>query len=68
MIPRYSAQGAMIFASNGNYVGSSEYDKLDNKLKTLLDFATSCFNRIEAGDLTAQDAASAIIVLSEIHP
>ena len=58
----------MTCASNGNYVAGSDYDKLDKTLKDLLDLATSYFSKIEAGNMTAQDAASAIFVWSKLQP
>ena len=60
MIPRYTPQGTMNQAANGNYVASSDYDRLDEVKKTLLDLAVTYFHRIETDELAAADAETAL--------
>jgi hypothetical protein len=57
----------MTYASNGNYVATSDYDRLDETLNQLLALTTSYFDEIQSGNMTAQDAAIAISVWSKLR-
>ena len=60
MIPRYTPQGTMNQAPNGNYVASSDYDRLEETQKTLIELAVAYFRSIAANELTAADAETAL--------
>ena len=47
-------------AQNGSYVASSDYDKLDEALRSVLDMAVGYFKDIEEGKLTTDNAEVAI--------
>ncbi len=57
----------MTCASNGNYVAGSDYDKLDETLNQVLDTAATYFKQVEAGELNAEQAATAILVCAELR-
>ena len=57
----------MTCVSNGSYVASSDYDKLDETLNQVLDTAATYFKKVEAGELTAEQAATAIRVCAELR-
>lgn len=62
MVLRYSSQGPMLQSQNGGYVASADYDKLEAEFKHLLENAAEYFRQIEAREITAQDAETALRV------
>ena len=66
MVPRYLPQGTMTCASNGNYVAGSDYDKLDETLNQVLDTAANYFKQVEAGEMTAEHAATVIRLCAKL--
>lgn len=66
MAIRFQPQGAMSQAPNGPYVAASDYDALAGALERVLSTASTYFEQIETGDLSAKDAEAALTVCATL--